>query len=220
MSHTSHFIKEGIRKYILENATDEFDLLRQLREETATLPQGQMQIAPEQGQFMAWIVASMSCKLALELGTFTGYSAMVMASCLAEGGRLITCDVDTKTSAIAQKYWQRAGLETSIELRIAPALESLSSLLDEGYAGKFDLVFIDADKRNYLSYYQKSLELLRAGGVMIIDNVFLAGRVLNPTENSPSSMLMHAFNQYLAKDERVTIAMIPIGDGVTLVRKK
>lgn len=219
MSYTSYFIPDDIREYILHKSVNESDVMHLLRLETAELPQFRMQIAPEQGQFMAWLISTMQCKYAIELGTFTGYSALVIAQSMAEDGRLITCDLDNNTTAIAKRFWRLAGVHEKIDSRIAPAMDTLLSLLEEGAAECFDFAFIDADKQNYLNYYEKTLELLRPGGVIIIDNVLWSGRVLDQADQQSSTIHIREFNDFLAQDQRVSISLVPLGDGMTLARK-
>ncbi|MFZ9738051.1 MAG: class I SAM-dependent methyltransferase [Prochlorotrichaceae cyanobacterium] len=195
-------------------------ILQQLRQETASHPMGQMQIAPEQGQFMAFLVKLIEAKKILEIGVFTGYSSLSMALALPPEGTLIACDRDPEATAIAQRYWQAAGVDSRIQLHLAPALETLQTLLDQGEAASFDLVFIDADKRNYDRYYELSLQLLRPGGLILIDNVLWGGKVADPHSSDPRTEAIRAFNAKLFQDDRIDLSVLPIADGLTLARKR
>ncbi|MGA1409096.1 MAG: class I SAM-dependent methyltransferase [Prochlorotrichaceae cyanobacterium] len=195
-------------------------ILQQLRQETASHPMGQMQIAPEQGQFMAFLVKLIEAKKILEIGVFTGYSSLSMALALPPEGTLIACDRDPEATAIAQRYWQAAGVDSRIQLHLAPALETLQTLLDQGEAASFDLVFIDADKRNYDRYYELSLQLLRPGGLILIDNVLWGGKVADPQISDPRTEAIRAFNAQLFQDDRIDLSVLPIADGLTLARKR
>ncbi|MGP1385516.1 MAG: class I SAM-dependent methyltransferase [Thainema sp.] len=206
--------------YLLSVSLREPELLRQLREETAQHPRAQMQIAPEQGQFMRLLVELLGVKQALEIGVFTGYSALSVALALPPDGKLVACDVSEEYTAIAQRYWQQAGVADKIDLRIAPALDTLADLLAAGKANTFDFAFIDADKINYEAYYERALELVRPGGLIAVDNVLWSGRVANPQTDAPSTRTIQAFNAKLHQDQRVSLSLVPIGDGVTLARKR
>src|SRR5690554_4541252 len=179
MSNRSIQLDNALYDYLLKNSLREPEVMRRLREETAGLPGADMQIAPEQGQFMALLVELMGARRCLEVGTFTGYSALAVACALPEDGRLVACDVNEKTTAVARRYWQEAGVAGKIDLRLGPAAETLSALLAEGAAGSFDFVFIDADKTGYDTYYEQALKLLRRGGLVAIDNVLWGGAVTN-----------------------------------------
>ncbi|MEY2978145.1 MAG: class I SAM-dependent methyltransferase [Prochlorotrichaceae cyanobacterium] len=207
-------------QYLHRIALREPVILQQLRQETATHPMGQMQIAPEQGQFMAFLVKLMEAKKILEIGVFTGYSSLSMALALPPEGTLIACDRDREATAIAQRYWQAAGVEARIQLYLAPALETLQTLLAQGEAASFDLVFIDADKRNYDRYYELSLELLRQGGLILIDNVLWGGKVADPHVRDPRTEAIRAFNAKLVQDDRIDLSVLPVADGLTLARKR
>ena len=209
-----------IYHYLQEHAVHEHSILCELRHMTLSLPAGGMQVSPEQGQFMHFLIELISAKKVLELGTFTGYSALWMALALPVDGKLITCDVDTKTTNIAQKYWRNAGVAEKIELRLAPALETLDTFIENQEQGTFDFAFIDADKRNYRAYYEKTLLLLRAGGLLVIDNVLWQGAVADPTITDPQTESIRALNKRVYDDERVAMVMLPVSDGITLVRKR
>jgi predicted O-methyltransferase YrrM len=205
--------------YLLSVSLREPDILARLREETSNRADAEMQIAPEQGQFMALLLKLIGARRCLEVGTFTGYSALVCALALPEDGQLIALDIDEETTAIAQRYWAEAGVENRIELRLGPAEDSLRNLIDGGDQGSFDFIFIDADKTGYPAYYEMGLQLLRAGGVVAFDNVLWAGRVANPDAEDDDTRALKALNVQLHADPRVDISMVPIGDGLTLARK-
>ncbi len=220
MSTTSLGLDPALQAYLLDISTPEPALLQQLRAETATLPQAQMQIAPEQGRFLALLVQLLGAQRALELGVFTGYSSLWIALALPPQGRLIACDVEASTTQVAQRYWQAAGVADKIDLRLAPALETLEALLATGAAGSFDFIFIDADKRNYSAYYERGLALLRVGGLLAVDNVLWSGRVADPAVQDPRTEAIRAFNAQVRTDPRVTLSVVPIADGLTLALKR
>ena len=206
-------------EYLLSVSVREAEVLQKLREETAKHPAAIMQIAPEQGQFMALLVQLLGAKKTLDIGVFTGYSSLVVALALPAEGKVVACDLDEKSTAIARRYWQQAGVADKIDLCIAPALETLDKLIDEGQTATFDFAFIDADKRNYDNYYEKALQLIRPGGLIAVDNVLWSGRVADPQDNDKRTVAMRAFNQKLAQDRRVKISLVPIADGLTLALK-
>jgi predicted O-methyltransferase YrrM len=220
MSNRTIFLDDRLYGYLLQVSLRETPLLQRLREETLALPEAGMQIAPEQGQFMALLVKLTGARRILEIGTFTGYSALCMAAALPEGGRLVACDVSQEWTSIARRYWAEAGVGERIELRLGPALETIRSLLDGGEAQDFDLVFIDADKENYRNYFEASLGLLRPGGLIIVDNTLWDGRVADPADQAESTAAIRAFNAWLYEEQRVEISLVPIGDGLTLARKR
>lgn len=207
--------------YMRRVSLRETELRRELREETARLPEAQMQIMPEQGQFMALLLRLMGARKGVEVGTFTGYSALCFAEVLPENGRLVCCDVSTEYTAIAQRYWERAGLRHKMDLRLAPALETLEELIAEGQSGTYDFCFLDADKENYTSYYEKALELLRPGGLLMADNVLWSGRVAKENgDQSKATAALKQFNDLLAGDRRIDLSLLPLADGLTLAVKK
>lgn len=220
MSNKTLGLDDRLHNYLLSVSLREPAVLAQLRQETAQQPMSQMQIAPEQGQFMALLVQLMGAKKTLEVGVFTGYSSLVVALALPPDGQLIACDVSQEYTAIARRYWQQAGVSHKIDLRLAPALETLDDLLAEGQANTFDFAFIDADKSNYDNYYERALQLLRSGGLIAIDNVLWSGRVADPDVQDNRTQQIRQLNQKLRQDERVTISLVPIADGLTLTLKR
>ncbi|HEY9696917.1 MAG TPA: class I SAM-dependent methyltransferase [Trichocoleus sp.] len=220
MTNKTLTLDDRLYDYLCSVSLQESEVLQKLREETASHPMSQMQIAPEQGQFMALLVRLIGVKKALEIGVFTGYSSLCIASALPGDGQLIACDVSEDYTAIARRYWELAGVTHKIALRIAPALETLDFLIAEGHRNTFDFAFIDADKSNYPEYYERALQLIRPGGLIAIDNVLWSGRVADPNEQDNRTQKIRAFNEKLHQDDRVMISLLPIGDGVTLAMKK
>ena len=220
MSYRPTALTEDLHRYLLETSLREPDLLARLREETARRGDSGMQISPEQGQFMALLVELTGAKRILEIGTFTGYSALVMALALPPDGRILACDVEPETAAMARRYWAEAGVAEKIDLRLAPALDTLDRLLAEGAAGSFDFAFIDADKSNYEAYYERCLALLRQGGLLAVDNVLWNGRVADPTARDPDTEAIRALNLRLRDDPRISLSLVPISDGLSLARKR
>ncbi|WP_138501682.1 O-methyltransferase [Nostoc sp. PA-18-2419] len=206
--------------YLLSVSLREPEILGKLRQETASHPRGGMQISPEQGQFMKLLVQLIGAKKTLEIGVFTGYSSLSLALALPDDGKIIACDVSEEFTAIARRYWQEAGVADKIELHLAPALETLDRLLATGQAETFDFAFIDADKENYDGYYERSLQLIRPGGLIAIDNVLWSGHVADPQFQNESTQAIRALNEKLHDDERVTLSLIPIADGLTLAMKR
>lgn len=219
MTNKSLGLSDRLYDYLVAVSVREPDVLTQLRQETASHPMSQMQIAPEQGQFMALLIQLLGAKKTLEIGVFTGYSALVVALALPEDGRVVACDVSEEYTAIARRYWAQAGVAHKIDLRLAPALETLDQLLAAGEANTFDFAFIDADKSGYDAYYERSLALVRSGGLIAIDNVLWSGRVADPTVTDNRTEKIRALNQKLHDDDRVSLSLVPIGDGLTLARK-
>ncbi len=206
--------------YLLRVSSRETDVLAELRAETAGLPMSRMQISPEQGQFLALLAETIGAKHAIEVGTFTGYSAIAVAAVLPEDGKLIACDVNEEWTSIGRRYWERAGLASRIDLRLAPALDTLTKLIDDGREGSFDFAFIDADKGNYGQYYELCLRLLRPGGLVAVDNTLWGGDVADPENLETDTVAIRALNDKLGKDERVSVSLVPIGDGVFVARKR
>jgi len=213
-------LDDRLYDYVLSHSLREPALLKELRAETAKLPGAGMQIGPEQGQFMALLVELLGVRQALEVGVFTGYSSTAVALAMPPEGRLIACDVSEEYTSIARRYWAKAGVAGKIDLRLGPALDTLDKLLAEGRAESFDFAFIDADKPNYLGYYDRCLELLRRGGLLAIDNVLWGGDVADPEVSDADTTAIRAVNDKVAQDERVTVSLLPLGDGLTLARKR
>jgi caffeoyl-CoA O-methyltransferase len=220
MSRKTITLTEELYQYLLSVSLREPSILTRLREETASLPQASMQIAPEQGQFMALLVTLIGATNVLEVGTFTGYSSLCMAMALPPHGRIVACDASKEWTSIARRYWKEAGIEDRIDLRLGTALGTLDKLLAEGLERKFDMVFIDADKENYLGYYEYALRLLRPGGLLLVDNVLWSGKVIEADMQDKDTNAIRAFNDYVKNDTRVTISVLPLADGLTLAVKK
>jgi predicted O-methyltransferase YrrM len=220
MSRRTLTMTDPLYDYLLAASLREPPLLRQLREETARMPNAQLQLAPEQGQFLAFLVRTIGARCTLELGVFTGYSALCVALALPPDGRIVACDVSEEWTGIARRYWEAAGVADKIDLRIAPALQTLDGLIAGGAAATFDFAFIDADKDAYPAYYERCLALLRPGGVIAIDNVLRNGSVADPSDQRPGTVAMRAFNTLLHEDTRIDLSLLPIGDGLTLARKR
>jgi len=213
-------LDDALYQYLLDVSLRETPLLKRLRDETQALPMARWQVAPEQGQFLALLVKLTGARRLLEVGTFTGYSALCMAAALPADGSLICCDIPGDYNAIARRYWQEAGLAGRIDLRLAPALETLAELERQGQGEQFDLVFIDADKANYPSYLEHALRLLRVGGLALFDNTLWSGRVLESSPESADTRAIQALNLALKDDVRVDLSLLPLGDGLTLCRKR
>ena len=220
MSTRSIGLEPRLYDYLLTVSVREPRVLGELREETAKLPAAGMQISPEQGQLMRLLVELIGARRALEVGVFTGYSSTCVALGLPEDGELVACDVSEEYTAVAKRYWQRAGVERRVRLKLGPALGTLDQLLAAGQAETFDFAFVDADKENYAAYYDRCLQLLRRGGLLAIDNVLWGGSVANPEDQRSSTQAIRALNERLHADERVSVSLVPIGDGLFLVRKR
>jgi predicted O-methyltransferase YrrM len=209
-----------VRKYRLAHPLREPEAAAGLRAATATLPYAGMQISPEQGQLMALLVQAIGARRAIEIGTFTGYSALWVALALPADGKLVCCDVSAEWTAVGRPFWERAGVAGKIDLRIAPAMETLDRLLADGGADAYDFAFIDADKTGYDGYYERCLRLLRRGGLIAIDNVLWGGDVADPKKRSADTLALRALSKKLHHDERVSLSMLPVGDGLTLALKR
>lgn len=220
MKNKSIQLDDTLYTYLLSVSLREPEVLRQLREETANHPYGGMQIAPEQGQFMALLVELIGAQRVLEIGVFTGYSSTCMALALPPDGRLMALDLSAEYTGIARRYWQLAGVANKIELRLGPALASLDRLIEDGASDSFDLAFIDADKGHYAAYYERSLRLLRPGGLLLIDNVLWGGKVADLSVEDDDTQAIRALNRIIHTDERVTEVLLPVADGLTLARKR
>ena len=196
------------------------EILRQLREETLTLKEAQMQISPEQGTFLSILTKLLNAKKTLDIGVFTGYSSLVVARELPDDGLVVACDTSIEWTSIAKKYWKLAGVYNKVDLNLAPAKETLEKLIEAGQESTFDFSFIDADKINYQSYYENSLILVKSGGIIAVDNVLWSGQVIDEADFEPATRAIRSFNEKLYQDDRVSISMVPIGDGLTLAYKK
>ena len=220
MSTRTLTLDDRLHNYLIEHSLRDTPEQQGLRELTHNHPLSVMQISPEQGQLMSFLVKLIGAKRIIEIGTFTGYSALCMAQALPSDGELICCDVSSEWTDIGRPFWQAAGIEQHIDLRIAPALQTLDSLLDAGQAGSFDLAFIDADKTNYTHYYERCLRLVKPGGLIMFDNTLWSGAVADPTINDEDTSALRALNSQLHLDARIDISILPIGDGLTLARKR
>lgn len=220
MSRTTLTLDNRLHDYLLRVSLREPEILRRLREETATHPLANMQIAPEQGQFMALLVRMLGARRILEVGVFTGYSSLAMALALPPDGTIVACDVSEEYTAIARRYWEEAGVSGRIHLRIAPAEETLDTLVAQGDSATYDFAFIDADKPNYRTYYERCLTLLRPGGVVAIDNVLWSGTVADPAQSDADIEAIRALNAFVHTDGRVDMSLLPLADGLTLARKR
>jgi len=220
MSRSMFGMSAELRAYLQSVSLRETPLQVRLREETAKLPMGGMQISPEQGQLMALLARLIGARLYVEVGTFTGYSALSVVQALPADGRAICCDVSEEWTAVARRYWKEAGVADRIELRLAPAVETLDALLAGGYEGKVDLAFVDADKTGYAAYVERIFRLLRPNGLLLIDNVLWGGKVADPAATGVDTVALRELNRNLKDDARFDISMLPVGDGLTLARKR
>ncbi len=219
MTAKSTFVDPAIQEYIIQNIVREHPVLRALREETARRPHARMAIGPEQGQFMQLLAGAIGARRYLEIGVFTGYSSLAMALAIPRDGRIVACDVSEEYTAVARRYWSEAGVAGKIDLRLAPALETLSALRAQAVE-PFDMVFIDADKPNVDAYYEASLELVRSGGIVLVDNVLWDGAVLEVDAVDESTQALRALNAKAGHDERVDVALVPVCDGLLIARKR
>lgn len=219
MANRTLNLTDSVYAYLLDVAVDESPVLARLRAETAELPEAAMQIGPLQGAFMGWLARLLGVRRAVEVGTFTGYSAIALAAAMPPDGRLVCCDVSEPFTDIARRYWAEAGVADRIELRLGPAADTLVALLAEGGAGQYDLAFIDADKPGYDTYYERCLELLRPGGVALLDNALWGGSVADPDDQSDDTAALRAMNRKVVADPRVDASLLPVGDGLLLARK-
>lgn len=220
MSSKPTYLNDQLYDYVLKTSLREHPVLKELREETYKIPGAQMQISPDQGQFLQLLIQLISAVNTLEIGVFTGYSTLSVAMALPEQGRIIACDINPNTTQMAQHYWQKAGVDSKIDLKLAPALETLTTLKEQGYTNHFDFAFIDADKNNYLNYYELCLELVRPKGLIAIDNTLWHGDVLNPDHQDKDTIAIRTLNEKLHNDSRIELSLLTIGDGLTLAIKK
>ena len=220
MGKSTLSLTEPLYEYILSQSLCETSAQAALRKRTDEHEMARMQISADQGQFMALLIKLMGARNIIEIGTYTGYSALCFAQALPEDGKIIACDISKEWTAIGQPYWEQAGVEDKIDLRIAPAEKTLRALIDTPEKGQFDFCFIDADKTNQLKYYDSCLQLIRPGGVIAIDNVLWGGSVIDTSDQSEDTVAIREFNRFVYNDDRVEISLVPIGDGLTLARKK
>ena len=220
MTLTTLNLDDRLYEYILSVSLREGKVLRLLREETAGFPNPNMQIAPDQGQFLALLLRILNAKNVIEIGVFTGYSSLWMAGALPDDGRIIACDVNEDYTTVARRYWENAGVAHKIDLRLAPALETLDALIAAGETGTIDFVFVDALKTEYRDYYERALLLLRTGGVIAIDNTLWDGKVADPGIRDAATSALRELNTFLHGDERVDLSLVPMADGLTLCRKR
>ena len=219
MSRTTNALPDSINQYLCSVSLREPEFLAELREVTRTLPRASMQVSPEEGQFISLLVKMIGARKCLEVGVFTGYSSTCIALAMPPEGRLIASDVSVEWTTIARKYWEKAGVAHKIDLRLGPGIDILDALLADGQAGTFDFAFIDADKSNYLNYYERALKLVRSGGVIGIDNTLCYGKPADPAVNDPDTETIREINRRVHADARVTMSLVPIGDGLTLALK-
>lgn len=222
MTRRTLALDDDLYRYLLAVSLREHPALAALRAETAAHPHANLQIAPEQGQFLALLAKLIGARRTIEIGVFTGYSALAVALALPDDGRILACDIDAAATAVARAHWQRAGVAHKIELVLAPALDTLRARLAAGEAGRYDFVFVDADKAGYDAYYEHALRLLRPGGVVAFDNTLWGGRVAQPADarRDPDTAALQALNRKLHADDRIDLSLLPIGDGLTVARKR
>jgi len=219
MSSRTIPMTDALYDYYLGASLREPDVLRRLRETTAQHPEGGMRISPEQGQFMRFMVRLIGARRAIEIGTFTGYSTLSVALALPAGSTLVACERRPEWVRIGQPFWKEAGVDGIIDLRIGKAVDTLTAMLEAGEAGQYDFAFIDGDKKNYVNYYELCLKLVRPGGVIALDNMLWSGRLVDPTLDDPASSAIRQLNEMIRDDERVDSSLLPIGDGLALVRR-
>ncbi|OGO91672.1 MAG: SAM-dependent methyltransferase [Coxiella sp. RIFCSPHIGHO2_12_FULL_44_14] len=220
MTNRTLSLTSDLYQYLLDVSLHESSILRELRAETELMPESRMQISPDQGQLFTFLLKLIQARYVIDIGTFTGYSALIAALAMPEEGRVVTCDVDERATAVAERYWKKAGVSHKIELKLAPALVTLDQLLSLKTQNSVDFIFIDADKQNYDNYYERALSLLHPGGLVAIDNVLWDGRVIDETDHDNTTQAIRHLNTKLSGDSRVDMCMVPIGDGVTFVRKR
>jgi predicted O-methyltransferase YrrM len=220
MSNRTLTLDDRLYDYLLRHSLREPEALARLRAETASHPHVNMQIAPEQGQFMQMLVRLSNARRAIEVGVFTGYSSLAVALALPDDGYLLACDVSEEYTAIARRHWQAAGVARKIELVLAPARETLDARLAADEAGTYDFAFIDADKTGYLGYYERLMRLIRPGGLIVVDNTLWSGDVANPANRDPDTVALREFNDRLLADPRIDLSLLPLGDGLTLARRR
>ena len=220
MSRRTITVDDDLYRYLVDHSLREHPAQTALRAATAAHPHAGMQISPEQGQFMALLVKLIGARRAVEIGVFTGYSALSVALALPDDGRLIACDVSDEYTRVGRPYWEQAGVARKIDLQLAPARATLDARLAAGEAGQYDFAFIDADKASYDAYYERCLQLLRPGGLIAIDNTLWSGKVAHPAAGDADTEALQALNAKLRDDARIDVSLLPIGDGLTLARKR
>lgn len=218
MANRTIGISDDLAAYVRNVGIREPDVLTRLRDETAALPNAQMQVAPEEGAFLAMLVELTGARSYLEIGTFTGYSSTAVALAMPDDGRLVCCDVSEEYTAVARRAWADAGVDSKITLEIAPAVDTLDRLISEGQDASYDMAFIDADKSSYDAYYERCLRLVRPGGLIAVDNVLWGGRVVDDQADDEDTLAIRALNDKIAADERVSMVLLPVADGITLAR--
>ncbi len=219
MSNRTLALTDKLYQYLLMHMGNEPEVLKQLRNHTTHIELSQMQIAPEQGRFMAFLVKLMNVRKVIEVGVYTGYSSLSVAMAMPADGKIIACDVNEEWTNIARRFWEQAGVSHKIELRLAPAVETLANLIDQGESANYDMAFIDADKVNYRTYYEQCLKLIRCGGLILIDNTLWGGDVAEVSVKDEDTCAIREFNQFICQDKRVDMCMLPVADGLTLLRK-
>jgi len=220
MANTTIGLSPDLAAYVVEFGTREPQVLARLREETAAVPQHDMQIAPEEGAFLAMLVQLVGARRCIEVGTFTGYSSTAVALALPPDGQIVCCDVSQEWTSMARRYWDEAGVAGKVDLRIAPAAETLDQLVADGGVDSYDFAFVDADKSGYDGYYERLLRLVRPGGLIVFDNTLWGGEVISPDAQDKDTRAIRDLNAKLAADERITVCLLPVADGVTLARRR
>jgi len=220
MANKTIGLSDDLAAYVVRVGAREPRVLARLREETAAIPQHGMQVAPEEGAFLAFLVELIGARRCIEVGTFTGYSSTAVALALPEDGRLVCCDVSDEWTSIARRYWDEAGVAGKIDLRLGPAVQTLDGLLEAGGGSTYDFAFVDADKASYDAYYERLLQLVRPGGLIALDNMLWHGQVLDADTEDEDTRAIQALNEKLASDERVSVCLLPVADGVSLVRRR
>jgi predicted O-methyltransferase YrrM len=215
----NELLADGVEQYIVDTTVREHPVLAELHAETSTMPGAGMQIGSDQGQFMGLLARAIGAKRYLEIGVFTGYSSLAMALALPDDGRVVACDVSEEYTSVAKRYWQKAGVEKKMDLRLGPAVATLDKMIADKVE-PFDIAFIDADKANYDAYYERCLQLVRPGGLILCDNMLWSGRVIDKNEHDADTDALRALNAKAGKDERVDVALLSVGDGVLIARKR
>ncbi len=213
-------LNEPLYKYFVQHSVREPEVLSRLREETSRLEMSVMQISPEQGQFLSLLIKLLNVQRAIEVGVFTGYSSLAVAMSLPEDGLLVACDINKEWTDMARRFWKEADVEKKIQLKLGPAVTSLQALVDSGEQNQFDYAFIDADKTNYRNYYELCLTLVKPGGIILIDNVLWGGAVIDDSDQSEDTIAIRELNEFILNDTRIDLSMLPLADGLTLIRPR